>query len=43
MMNRLMQWLGTPLDTGKLQIYSDRARELVAFIAADRAGLPGQS
>lgn len=33
----LMQWLGTPLDTGKLQIYSDQARELVSFIEADRA------
>ena len=39
----LMQWLATPLDTGKLQIYSNRARELVSFIAADQAGLPRQS
>ena len=33
----LMQWLGTPLDAGKLQIYADQARELVSFIEADRA------
>ena len=35
----LMQWLGTPIDTGKLQIYSEQARDLVFFIEADRAGL----
>ena len=39
----LMQWLGTPLDTGKLQIYAEQARELVFFIEADRAGLPSKS
>ena len=38
-----MQWLGTPLDTGKLQIYAEQARELVFFIEADRAGLPSKS
>jgi hypothetical protein len=32
----LLQYLGTPVDTGKLQIYSDQARELVASIGADR-------
>jgi hypothetical protein len=39
----LMQWLGTPIDTGKLQIYSEQARDLVFFIEADRAGLPLKS
>jgi hypothetical protein len=39
----LMQWLGTPIDTGKLQIYSEQARDLVFFLEADRAGLPFKS
>jgi hypothetical protein len=39
----LMQWLGTPIDTGKLQIYAEQARDLVFFLEADRAGLPSKS
>jgi len=33
----LMQWLSQPLDTGKLQLFTDATRELVAFIDRDRA------
>jgi hypothetical protein len=32
----LMQHLSEPLDTGKLQLFTDEAKELVAFIEADR-------
>ncbi|WP_036280781.1 hypothetical protein [Methylocystis sp. ATCC 49242] len=35
----LLQRLSEPLDTGKLQIFSDRAKELVAFIDRDRAAV----
>jgi hypothetical protein len=35
----LMQFLSEPLDTAKLQLFTDAARELVAFIDADRAEL----
>lgn len=35
----LLQYLVEPLDTNKLQIYSDQARELVSFIEADRAAI----
>jgi hypothetical protein len=33
----LLQLLSEPLDTGKLQIFTELAKELVAFIALDRA------
>jgi hypothetical protein len=33
----LMQLLSEPLDTGKLQLFADRTKELVAFIDHDRA------
>jgi hypothetical protein len=33
----LLQWLSQPLDTGKLQLLTDLAKELVAFIDRDRA------
>jgi hypothetical protein len=33
----LMQSLSEPLDTGKLQLFSDATKELVAFIDRDRA------
>jgi hypothetical protein len=33
----LLQFLSEPLDTGKLQLFTDRAKELVAFIDVDRA------
>jgi hypothetical protein len=32
----LMQLLTEPLDTAKLQLFTDEAKELVAFIEADR-------
>jgi hypothetical protein len=32
----LMQHLSEPLDTGKLQLFTDEAKEMVAFIEADR-------
>ena len=35
----LMQYLVEPLDIDKLQIYADQTKELVAFIAKDRARL----
>jgi hypothetical protein len=34
----LLQWLSEPLDTGKLQLFTDRAKEVVAFIDRDRSG-----
>jgi hypothetical protein len=33
----LMQLLSEPLDTAKLQLFTDRAKELVAFIERDRS------
>ena len=33
----LLQLLSEPLDTGKLQLFTDRTKELVAFIDVDRA------
>jgi hypothetical protein len=33
----LLQFLTEPLDTAKLQLFSDRAKELVAFIDRDRS------
>jgi hypothetical protein len=33
----LMQLLSEPLDTGKLQLFTDQTKELVAFIDRDRA------
>ncbi len=35
----LLQTLGEPLDTGKLQLFTDLAKELVAFIDRDRAAV----
>jgi hypothetical protein len=35
----LLQSLGEPLDTGKLQLFTDLAKELVAFIDRDRAAV----
>ena len=32
----LLQWLSEPLDTGKLQLFTDLTKELVAFIDRDR-------
>lgn len=34
----LLQLLSEPLDTAKLQLFTDRAKELVAFIDHDRSG-----
>ena len=33
----LLQWLSEPLDTGKLQLFTDRTKQLVAFIDHDRS------
>lgn len=33
----LLQSLSEPLDTGKLQLFTDQTKQLVAFIAGDRA------
>jgi hypothetical protein len=33
----MMQHLSEPLDTGKLQLFTDATKELVAFIDQDRA------
>ena len=33
----LLQLLSEPLDTGKLQLFTDMAKELVAFIDLDRS------
>jgi hypothetical protein len=33
----MMQFLSEPLDTGKLQLFTDQTKELVAFIERDRA------
>jgi hypothetical protein len=35
----LLQWLSEPLDTGKLQLFTESAKELVAFIDRDRAAV----
>jgi hypothetical protein len=35
----LLQWLSEPLDTGKLQLFTEPAKELVAFIDRDRAAV----
>jgi hypothetical protein len=35
----LLQLLSEPLDTGKLQLFTDRTKELVAFIDRDRAAV----
>jgi len=35
----LLQRLGEPLDIGKLQLFTDEAKELVAFVDADRASV----
>jgi serine/threonine-protein kinase RsbW len=35
----LLQSLSEPLDTGKLQLFTDLAKELVAFIDRDRAAV----
>jgi hypothetical protein len=32
----LLQWLSEPLDTGKLQLFTDLTKELMAFIDLDR-------
>ena len=32
----LLQWLCEPLDTNKLQLFSDGAKRLIAFIDRDR-------
>ena len=34
-----LQWLGEPLDTGKLQLFTDRAKRMIAFIDLDRAAV----
>ena len=34
----LLQKLTEPLDTGKLQLFTDQTKELVAFIDRDRSG-----
>jgi hypothetical protein len=33
----MLQYLRDPLDVGKLQLFTDQARRLAAFIADDRA------
>ena len=33
----MLQLLSEPLDTGKLQLFTDQAKELVAFIDRERA------
>jgi len=33
----LLQLLSNPLDTGKLQLFTELAKELVAFVDLDRA------
>jgi hypothetical protein len=35
----LLQWLSEPLDTGKLQLFTEPTKELVAFIDRDRAAV----
>src|SRR5215203_2437224 len=34
-----LQWLGEPLDTSKLQLFTDRAKRMIAFIDFDRAAV----
>jgi hypothetical protein len=35
----LLQWLSEPLDTSKLQLFTEPTKELVAFIDRDRASV----
>jgi len=35
----LLQWLSEPLDTSKLQLFTEPTKELVAFIDRDRAAV----
>jgi hypothetical protein len=35
----LLQWLSEPLDTGKLQLFADRTKDMVAFIDRDRSAV----
>jgi hypothetical protein len=35
----LLQSLNEPLDTGRLQLFTDLAKELIAFIDRDRAAV----
>jgi hypothetical protein len=37
----LLQLLSEPLDVGKLQLFTDLTRELVAFIDSDRSAVAG--
>lgn len=37
----LLQYLNQPLDTGKLQIFADRAKEILKFIEQDRHSATG--
>jgi hypothetical protein len=39
----LLQWLSEPLDTGKLQLFTEPTKELVAFIDRDRAAVSGKA
>jgi len=39
----LLQRLSEPLDTGKLQLFTDLTKELVAFIDLDRAATAKKS
>jgi hypothetical protein len=39
----LLQWLSEPLDTGKLQLFTDLAKDLIAFIDLDRAATAQRS
>jgi hypothetical protein len=39
----LLQWLSEPLDTGKLQLFTEPTKELVAFIDRDRAAVGGKT
>ena len=38
-----LQLLSEPLDTGKLQLFTDRTKELVAFVDRDRAAVAGKT
>ncbi len=37
-----LQWLSESLDTGKLQLFTDQAKQLVAFIDRERAEAAGE-
>ncbi len=39
----LLQLLSEPLDTGKMQLFTEQTKDLVAFVDSDRSAVGGES